>query len=145
MFSNEASVVDLPEPVGPVTRMRPRGLNSRSLTDSGRPICSKVSILLGIWRSTMPKLPFSLKTLTRNRAASPKAKAKSAPPRSRTCWMCSSEVMLRISSSEVSGVSAGPSTRCKIPWTRIVGAVPTRVCKSEAPSETTNCNRSDIE
>jgi hypothetical protein len=38
-----------------------------------------------------------------------------------------------------------PSTRCKIPWTRIVGGVPTRTCRSEAPSDTTNCNKSDIE
>ena len=52
----------------------------------------------------MPKLPFSLNTLTRNRASSPKAKPKSAPPRSRTCWMWSSDVMLRISSSVSSGV-----------------------------------------
>ena len=93
----------------------------------------------------MPKLPFSLKTLTRKRAMSPKANPKSAPPRSRTCWMWSSEVMLRISSSVSSGASGGPSTRCRMPWTRMVGGVPTRMCKSEAPSETTNCNKSDIE
>ena len=115
MFSIDASVVVLPEPVGPVTKIRPRGLKSSSLMDSGMPICSNVSILLGICRSTMPKLPFSLNTLTRKRAASPNAKAKSAPPRSRTCWMCSSDVMLRINSSESSGSSAGPSTRCKMP------------------------------
>ena len=138
-------MVVLPEPVGPVTRIRPRGLYSSSLADSGMPICSKVSILLGICRMTMPKLPFSLNTLTRNRAASPNAKAKSAPPRSRTCWMCSSEVMLRINSSASSGLSAGPSTRCKMPCTRMVGAVPTRMCRSEAFSDTTNCNKSDIE
>ena len=86
-----------------------------------------------------------MNTLTRNRAASPNANAKSAPPRSRTCWMFSSDVMLRINSSDVSGVNAGPSTRCSVPCTRIVGETPTRVCKSDAPSETINCNRSDIE
>src|ERR1019366_9515213 len=69
MFNNAASVVVLPEPVGPVTRIRPRGLNKSSFTDSGLPICSNVSILLGICRSTMPKFPFSLTTLTRKRAA----------------------------------------------------------------------------
>ncbi|SPE52433.1 hypothetical protein SBV1_1520010 [Verrucomicrobia bacterium] len=109
------------------------------------PICSIVSSLLGIWRSTRPKLPFSLNTLTRKRAISPNANPKSEPPRSRTCWMCSSEVMLRISSSVSSGPNVGPSTRCKIPCTRITGGVPTRMCRSEAPSETTNCNKSDIE
>ena len=53
--------------------------------------------------------------------------------------------MLRINSSVSSGVREGPSTRCKIPCTRIVGGVFTRMCKSEAPSETTNCSKSDIE
>ena len=76
---------------------------------------------------------------------SPKANPKSAPPFSRTCWMESSEVMLRISSSASSGRKGGPSTRCKVPWTRMTGGTPTRICKSEAPSETTNCNKSDIE
>src|SRR2546423_14264019 len=32
-----------------------------------------------------------------------------------------------------------------MPCTRIVGGVPTRMWRSEAPSDTTNCNRSDIE
>src|SRR6516162_6091896 len=59
--------------------------------------------------------------------------------------MCSSEVMLRINSSESSGLSDGPSTRCRMPCTRMVGGVPTRICKSEAPSDTTNCNKSDME
>ena len=59
--------------------------------------------------------------------------------------MLSSEVMLRISSSVSSGLSTGPSTRCKMPCTRITGGTPTRMCRSEAPSDTTNCNKSDIE
>src|ERR1039458_9566096 len=59
--------------------------------------------------------------------------------------MCSSDVMLRINSSESSGLSAGPSTRCKMPCTRMVGGTPTRICRSDAPSATTNCNKSDIE
>src|SRR5271163_3056980 len=109
------------------------------------PICSIVSSLLGICRSTIAKFPFSLNTLTRKRAASPNAKPKSAPPRSRTLWMCSSDVMLRINSSVSSGLSDGPSTRCKIPCTRITGGTPTRMCRSDAPSDTTNCNKSDIE
>jgi len=104
-----------------------------------------VSNLLGIWRSTSPKLPLSLKTLTRKRASSPKANPKSAPPRSRTWRMCSSDVMLRMSSSVSSGFSGGPSTRCSTPCKRITGAVLTRMCKSAAPSDTTKCNKSDIE
>src|ERR1019366_10739480 len=59
--------------------------------------------------------------------------------------MCSSDVMLRINSSESSGLITGPSTRCKMPCTRMVGGAPTRICRSDAPSATTNCNKSDIE
>src|ERR1017187_4916878 len=59
--------------------------------------------------------------------------------------MCSSDVMLRINSSASSGRSTGPSTRCKMPCTRMVGGAATRMCRSDAPSATTNCNKSDIE
>ena len=75
-----ASVVDFPDPVGPVTRNRPRGRQTIFLQTSGTPSCSGVSILLGICRSTMAIVPRCLKTLTRNRAMSPKAKPKSQPP-----------------------------------------------------------------
>src|ERR1035437_9779387 len=59
--------------------------------------------------------------------------------------MCSSDVMLRINSSASSDLITGPSTRCKMPCTRMVGDTPTRICRSDAPSATTNCNKSDIE
>src|SRR5580765_8165111 len=53
--------------------------------------------------------------------------------------------MLRINSSVSSGRHGGPSTRCRIPCTRMVGEIPTRIWRSAAPSDTTNCNKSDIE
>src|ERR1017187_1316897 len=59
--------------------------------------------------------------------------------------MFSSDVMVRINSSASSGLSAGPSMRCKMPCTRITGGEFTRMCKSDAPSATTNCSKSDIE
>ena len=40
-----ASVVDFPEPVGPVTRIRPRGLRASAVTIFGRPSSSKLLIL----------------------------------------------------------------------------------------------------
>ena len=40
-----ASVVDLPEPVGPVTRTRPRGLRASAVTTFGSPSSSKLLIL----------------------------------------------------------------------------------------------------
>src|SRR5215813_1584206 len=53
--------------------------------------------------------------------------------------------MLRINSSVSSGLRTGPSTRWRMPCTRMTGGVATRTCRSEAPSDTTNCNKSDIE
>jgi len=42
-----ASVVDLPEPVRPVTRMSPRGENARSRTTPGSPRSSSVGTSTG--------------------------------------------------------------------------------------------------
>ena len=64
----DASVVVFPEPVGPVTRNKPRGRRQICSAIFGRPICSKVSILFGIRRSTMLMTPFCLNAATRNRA-----------------------------------------------------------------------------
>jgi hypothetical protein len=46
-----ASVVDLPEPVGPVISTRPCGRVTRREVLSGRPICSGVGISSGITRN----------------------------------------------------------------------------------------------
>ena len=62
-----ASVVDLPEPVGPVTRIRPRGFSARSATTFGSPSSSKVLILNGIARNAPATLPRCTKTLPRKR------------------------------------------------------------------------------
>ena len=75
----DARLVVLPEPVGPVTRIRPRGRWINCSMTGGRPSCSKVRNSLGIRRSTSPMLPRCLKMATRNRAMSPNAKPKSRP------------------------------------------------------------------
>ncbi|MDT4857179.1 hypothetical protein FQZ97_915930 [compost metagenome] len=62
-----ASVVDLPEPVGPVTRTRPRGRKARSPKILGALSCSSVRILLGMVRNTAPAPRLWLKALTRKR------------------------------------------------------------------------------
>ena len=49
-----ASVVDLPEPVGPVTSTMPRGLSAKSAKILGAASCSSVKILLGMLLSTAP-------------------------------------------------------------------------------------------
>ena len=49
-----ASVVDLPDPVGPVTRTMPRGLSDSSAKILGALSCSSVRILDGMVRNTAP-------------------------------------------------------------------------------------------
>jgi hypothetical protein len=66
-----ASVVDLPEPVLPVTRIRPLLARASARTESGSFSSSMVSALDGMERKTAP-MPLSWRiTLTRNRPSSP--------------------------------------------------------------------------
>jgi hypothetical protein len=63
-----ASVVDLPDPVLPVTRIRPLLILHRSITAAGNLRSSALRAFEGIARKTAP-IPFSCRiTLTRNRA-----------------------------------------------------------------------------
>jgi len=52
-----ASVVDLPEPVGPVTSTRPLGLLANSETTGGSPSSSKLRILNGMVRKAPATAP----------------------------------------------------------------------------------------
>ncbi len=63
-----AKVVDLPEPVGPVTSTRPRGTSEIRRNTSPIPRSSIVSTLDGMVRNTAPAPLFWLKALTRKRA-----------------------------------------------------------------------------
>ena len=56
-----ARVVDLPEPVGPVTSTSPRGFSAIFAIEPGRPSCSKVLIANGICRTTIDTHPRCLK------------------------------------------------------------------------------------
>ena len=72
-----ASVVDFPDPVGPVTSTRPFSRSARVCMTSGRPSSWNDRICVGITRNTAPS-PFRWwNTLTRNRACSPISMAKS--------------------------------------------------------------------
>jgi hypothetical protein len=75
-----ASVVDLPEPVGPVTSTRPRGFSAIFAIEAGRPRSVKVRMLNGICRMTIETQPRCLKQLPRNRARfwMPKEKSSSS-------------------------------------------------------------------
>ena len=64
----EASVVDLPEPVGPVTSTKPRGFLMKSISTGGRPSVSNAGMSCGIVRMTAPIDARWKKALTRKRA-----------------------------------------------------------------------------
>ena len=53
----EASVVDLPEPVGPVTSTMPRGFLANSRMTGGRPSFSIGTVSDGIRRKAAPSVP----------------------------------------------------------------------------------------
>ncbi len=68
MSSIAASEVDLPEPVGPVTRTSPRGFRVKSSSTCGRPSSSSSGIWWGIRRNAALIEPRWKKQLTRKRA-----------------------------------------------------------------------------
>ena len=64
---SEASVVDLPEPVGPVTRTSPRGLSASASMCCGSPSSESDRISVGIIRKAAPRAERWKKTFTRRR------------------------------------------------------------------------------
>ena len=130
----------MPEPVGPVTRISPRGRVHNSANTGGVPSSLKSITLAGISRRAIATWPRSLKMETRNRPMSPKAKPKSEPPTScNSCWQRSG-VMLFIKDIVSSGSKTFVSSLTKCPSTRITGGWPTAMCKSLALRLTTVCN-----
>ncbi len=73
----DANVVDLPDPVGPVTKTKPRGCSETHVAAAGRPRSSKFGILAGITRRASAVCPRCVKILPRIRARSSHEKAKS--------------------------------------------------------------------
>ncbi len=57
LSSMAASVVDLPEPVGPVTKTSPRGLSHKLRTIAGSPRASNPLISQGMVRKTAATAP----------------------------------------------------------------------------------------
>ena len=76
----EASVVDFPDPVGPVRSTRPRGRRASHSATGGRPSSSKVGMSEGIIRSARAMSPFWVNALPRRRARSSQLKEKSTSP-----------------------------------------------------------------
>src|SRR6266849_2517182 len=122
LSSMAASVVDLPEPVGPVTRTSPRGLSHNPFTTSGNPRASKPLISHGMVRKTAPTAPRWLKTLPRKRARYFKPNEKSSSRFSSKRCFCASVSTLYASDLVSAAVNGGISSGRKWPCTRTRGA-----------------------
>ncbi len=129
-----ASVVDFPEPVGPVTRIKPRGRSDRSAITFGSLSSSKLLMLNGICRMTIETQPRCLKQLPRKRASCwmPNEKSSSSSISKRFFWFSVS------TEYAICSVSLGCSTYCRLefsmsPSTRSLAHSPAVMCRSEAP------------
>ena len=86
----DASVVDLPEPVGPVTSTRPRGFFASSVTIGGSPSSWKVRILKGMVRKAPATAPRCMKMLARKRESPFTPKERSSSFSSSNLCFCES-------------------------------------------------------
>ena len=141
----EASEVDLPEPVAPVTSTSPARMpQMRSHTARGRPSWSKFAMRFGIRRITAATEPCWWNTLARKRplSARPNEQSSSSSRSSLAIW---SLVSTLVASRRVSsGVSAGQSTGRSIPSTRMRGGEWIEMCKSEPPWRTKSDSSSSM-
>src|SRR5437868_15288535 len=117
----EASVVDLPEPVGPVTSTNPRGLSQSLATTAGRPNWLNDLISNGMSRNTAEVAPRWLNTLARKRASPFRPNEKSSSRFSSRRCFCESVMTLYASCLVSAGVNCGRSSGTRCPCTRICG------------------------
>ena len=128
-----ASVVVLPDPVGPVTRTSPRCSSARRVTTGGNPRSAAERGLGRTRRRTRPEAPRCRKALQRNRPTPLTDSEKSASPVDLNSSSRSGGSTTRTSSSQSSGLTTGKGVTRRSPFTRARGAEPTLMCKSEAP------------
>src|SRR6188474_877773 len=133
-----ASVVDLPDPVGPVTSTRPRGSMHRSLNTFGALRSSSDLISDGMLRNTAPAPRLWLKALTRKRARFGISKEKSVSKNSSYTFLCLSFMMSYTMLCTSLCVSGGMFTRLTSPSTRIMGGTPADRWRSDALFLTAN-------
>ena len=138
MSISEASEVDFPDPVGPVTSTRPRRRSVNAFTDSGSPRSSNCGMSWGIGRSATATVPRCSATFTRNRPT-PATECEvssswSASNRSRLLAGSTPKIIsCRVSPSSGSMSSMGR----RAPWSRTVGARLAERWRSDAPTLTT--------
>src|SRR5882724_614691 len=128
-----ASVVDFPEPVGPVTSTRPRGLSQRAFTITGKPRASKPLISQGIVRNTDPTAPRCWNRLPRKRARFFNPNEKSNSRFSSNRCFCASVRTLYASDFVSAAVNGGISSGRNFPCTRTRGALFVVMCRSLPP------------
>ena len=102
-----ARVVDLPDPVTPVTSTRPRGISQICSTILGRYSSSRARILVGITRSTSPTLPRCWNTFTRKRPRPATPYAMSISAVSLNFCFCRADIMLNAIVSMSSALMRG--------------------------------------
>jgi hypothetical protein len=128
-----ASVVLLPDPVGPVTSTRPRGRSESLATIGGRPRSSNVFTVNGICRMTIDTQPRCLKQLPRKRARFwiPNEKSSSLSVSNRFFWFSVSTEYASVSVSF--GVRTSSTDEFVMsPSTRSLGRSPATMCRSDA-------------
>src|SRR5690348_17154020 len=143
-FTIAARVVDLPEPVGPVTRIRPRGRSVRSAKTFGAFRSSSDSTFDGIVRNAAAAPRCWLYALTRKRARFGTAKLKSHSRNSSYILRCASLMMSYTMACTSSCSIGGRLMRRMSPCTRISGGSPDDRWRSEALFLTANARSSVI-
>src|SRR6202051_492350 len=133
-----ASVVDLPDPVGPVTSTRPRGNMHRSRKIFGAASSSRLKMADGMLRNTAPAPRFWLKALTRKRASFGISNEKSVSKNSSYALRCLSFMMSYTMLCTSLCDSGGMLMRFMSPSTRIIGGTPEDRCRSDALFLTAN-------
>ena len=143
-LSIAASDVDLPEPVAPVTRTRPRCSCASLATPSGRPRRSKLGISLGTKRKANEMEPRWRKPLTRKRPIPSARYDVSRSPDSRNCSRLAGErsVTSRSTVSRSDSVRSRCSTGCRSPSTRTMAGEFTLRCMSLPPASMTRAKSS---
>src|SRR2546425_2350809 len=137
-----ASVVDLPEPVGPVHKIKPRGLLVISAKIFGVASSSSESTFEGIVRNATAAPRSWLYALTRNRARLGMPNEKSHSSISSYILRCASLMMSYTMACTSSCSIGGRLMRRMSPWTRIIGGRPADRCRSDALFLTANAKSS---
>src|SRR3569623_1644429 len=135
-----ARVVDLPEPVGPVTSTMPRGMSARSAKIFGALSCSRLRILEGIVRNTAPAPRFWLNALTRKRARPSISNEKSHSRNSSYALRWVSFMMSYTLACTCLWSLGSTLMRRTAPCTRIIGGRPAERCRSDALFLTLNAS-----